>query len=194
MTSKKPFTAVLIGLMILAGRALAADPAPAAAAPPEMPKPRAEHAWLQQLVGEWESESEMYIDAETTMKGKGSESARSLGGFWVVTDGKATVDGIPGEAYSLLTLGFDAEKGHYIGTWVDSVTGYRWDYVGSMDATGKVLTLDTKGSCPMLGGKIANVREVITIVDEDHKTFTSSMQGDDGKWIPMLKVESRRKK
>lgn len=60
-----------------------------------MPPPVKEHAWLQQLVGEWESETEVFMEpGKPPMKGKGSEAARMLGGFWLVGEGKGEMMGM----------------------------------------------------------------------------------------------------
>src|SRR5687767_5350132 len=79
---------------------------------PQMPPPVKEHAWLQQLVGEWESEMEVFmVPGQPAVKGKGSEVVRMLGGFWLVGEGKGEMMGM--KMSSLLTLGYDPEKKKY---------------------------------------------------------------------------------
>jgi hypothetical protein len=46
------------------------------------------------------------------------------------------------------TVGYDPQKKKYVGTWVDSVTPYLWTYEGSLDASGRILTLETEGRIP----------------------------------------------
>ena len=49
---------------------------------PQMPAPMKEHQWLEQFVGEWETEMECVPEpGKPAMKGKGTESTRMLGGF-----------------------------------------------------------------------------------------------------------------
>ena len=74
------------------------------------------------------------------------------------------------------------------------MSGTLWNYEGTVDSSGKKLTLETEGPCPMKGGKISRFKEVVEIKDKDHKVFTSSIQEDDGKWSTMVVVNSTRKK
>ena len=159
----------------------------------EFPKPGPEHAWLQQLVGEWEAETEAYMEpGKPPMRMKGTESVRPLGAFWTITEVKSTMMDMPFTGN--MTLGYDADKKKYVGTWVDSMTGHLWQYEGTMDAAGKTLTLESEGTCPMRPGKLTKFREVMELKDKDHKTFTSSMQGDDGQWVTMMTSHAQRKK
>ncbi len=49
---------------------------------PQMPKPTKEHEWLQQLVGEWDSDVEIAGEPGAPLqKLKGTESGRMMGGF-----------------------------------------------------------------------------------------------------------------
>lgn len=160
---------------------------------PEMPKPQSEHKWLQQFVGEWESEMECNMSPDKEpMKNKMTEKARSLGGFWLVSEGTGEAMGAP--FTSILTLGYDPGKKKFIGTWVDSMMGQMWKYEGTLAADGKTLTLNTEGPCPMQGGKVCKFKEVIVLQDENHKTFTSSMQGEDGTWTTIVNAKSTRTK
>lgn len=179
---------IILSLFILLGGA----PMVRAQEIPEMPKPVKEHEWLKQLEGEWESEMEVHMPgADTPVKGKGTETGRMLGGFWLIAEGQGEMMGM--KMSSRFTLGYDPEAKKYTGTWVDSMGSYLWKYEGSVDSTGKILTLNTEGPCPMKPGK-SKFKEVIEIKDKDTKVFTSSMQGDDGKWTLMVKVTSKRKK
>jgi len=160
--------------------------------PPATPAPQKEHDWLKQLAGEWESDAEIHMEpGKPPVKSKGTESGRMLGGFWLIADGKSEVMGMP--FTNVFTLGYDAEKKKYVGTWVDSMGGYLWKYEGSVDASGKILTLDTDGPCPLAPGKTSKFKETIELKSKDNKYFTSSIQGDDGKWTTLVTVNSRRK-
>lgn len=165
---------------------------PAMAQQEEMtfPEPQAEHRWLQQLVGDWSSEVHMFMEGEE-MTTKGSEHVRTIGGFWTIAENKGEFAGQP--YTGVQTLGFDPEKGKFVGTWVDSVNNYMWVYEGELDEAKKKLTLRTKGYCPTNPGELSNFEEVIELKSPDHKVFTSSIQGKDGKWTKGMQIEYRRK-
>lgn len=160
---------------------------------PEMPKPQKEHAWLEQLAGEWESQTEIFMEEEKPpITSEGEETARMIGGFWLVAENKGNFMDTP--FTGILTLGYDPEKKSYIGTWIDSVNNYMWTYNGTVDEDAETLTLHTKGPCPQKGGKIMNFKEVIELKGKDNKVFTSSMQQDDGTWKKIVTVNYHRKK
>jgi hypothetical protein len=160
---------------------------------PKVPPPVKEHEWLQKFVGDWEYETEIFMEpGKPPMKVKGTETVRSLGGFWIVSDGKSEMMGKP--FTSVLTLGFDPQAKKYVGTWVDSMSSTLWKYEGSVDSTGKFLTLESEGPCPMKPGQLAKFHEVTEFKSDDERVFTSKMQGDDGKWNTILRVTSRRTK
>jgi Protein of unknown function (DUF1579) len=160
---------------------------------PKIPPPLKGHEWLNQFVGDWEHETEIFMDpGKPPVKAKGSESVRSLGGFWIVADGKSEMMGTP--FTSVLTLGYDPQAKKYIGTWVDSMSSTLWKYEGSVDSTGKVLTLETEGPCPMKPGQIVKFHEVTEFKSKDERVFTSKMLGDDGKWNTIVRVTSKRVK
>jgi len=163
------------------------------AAPPKMPEPVKEHDWLQQLVGEWEVDVEMFMEpGKPPEKTHGTETVRPIGGFWIAAESHGTCMGQP--FIGLLTLGYDPGKGKYVGTWVGSMDSQLWPYEGALDPTGKALTLESEGSCPTAPGKLFKVREVMEITDRDHRTFTSSMQGEDGKWAIGMTIDYRRRR
>ena len=168
--------------------AWAAEDAPA----PPMPMPQAEHAWLQQLVGDWDTEVECVMaPGQPAVKSKGTEHSRMIGGFWAVFENHGEMMGAP--FTGIMTVGYDPEKKQYQATWVDSMTPILWVYQGEVDASGKALVLHAKGPSCEQPGKTVNYRETTTLVDGDHKVFTSEAEMD-GAWVPCVTVHYTRKK
>jgi hypothetical protein len=95
---------------------------------------------------------------------------------------------------SLMTIGYDAAKKKYVGTFICSAGGELWQYEGSTDPSGKKLILTTEGPNMADPQKQAKYRESLELVDTDHKVFTSEMDAGDGKWQPIVKVTYERVK
>jgi hypothetical protein len=136
-------------------------------------EPQREHQWLQKLVGEWTYESDGPTKpGQPPAKCTGTESVRSLGGFWVLADGQGEMPG-GGDATMILTLGYDRTKKRYVGTWIGSMMDHLWVYEGAVDVTAKY-------------------KEIIEFKSDDHRVFTSHMLGEDGNWQTMMTVDFRR--
>lgn len=163
-----------------------------AAEPPAMPQPTKEHEWLKKFAGEWEIETEIFMEpGKPPMKTKSTESARMLGGFWVVGESKGEMMGAP--FTGIMTFGYDPEKKKYVGTWIDSNTSMLWNYLGTVDASGNILTLESEGMCP-LEGRVCQFRDTIEFKSPDHRVLTGARLGTDGKWTTMVTVNAKRKK
>ena len=157
------------------------------------PEPRAEHRWLQRLVGEWAWEGESPTGpGQPPSTFAGTESVRSVGGLWVVGDGRCPAPG-GGEGSTVLTLGFDPVKGRFVGTFVASMMTHLWVYDGSLDAAGRVLTLDCEGPDFSDPSKTARYRDVIELESDDHRILTSQALGEDGQWHVFMTAHYRRK-
>jgi hypothetical protein len=158
----------------------------------EFPTPQKEHAWLTQFVGEWETQTEASAGpGQPEMKCQGTMSARMLGGFWIVSQWNTEMMGM--RVSAVQTIGYDGESKEYIGTWVDSMLNHVWKYQGSVDASGKILTLEAEGPNFMQGGKSAKFRDAYEFKSKDHIVMTSSMQDEDGNWVTFMTGDVRRK-
>ena len=157
----------------------------------EMPKPQKEHEWLKQLEGEWTSDVKASgPPGQPGFESKGTETVRSIGGFWIVAENNGDMMGTP--FTGILTLGYDTNKNKYIGSWIDSMTSYMWTYEGTVE--GNKLTLSTEGPSQMNPAERVKFREVLEVKDKDHKVFTSSMQREDGSWNQVMTINYTRKK
>jgi hypothetical protein len=157
-------------------------------------EPLKEHHWLQKLVGDWTSEMEANMGPDQPpMKSQGTESVRSIGGLWIVAEGRGDMpDGQP--ATMIMTLGFEPRTGRYQGTWIGSMGNYLWVYDGELDAAGKVLTLNAEGPSFENPEQLKKYKDVIELKSDDHRILTSHLLGDDGKWCQFMTAHYRRKK
>ena len=157
-------------------------------------KPQKQHKWLQKLVGNWKYEGEAEMaPGQSKVKWKGRESVRPVGKLWVVAEGEGEMPGA-GMCTMQMTLGYDARKKGYVGTWFGSMMDMLWLYEGKLDRTGKVMTLSASGPSMVAEGKTAKYRDVITLVNKNHRTLTSFMQGKGGKWTKFMTAHYRRTK
>jgi len=120
------------------------------------------------------------------------ESIRSIGDLWIVAEGTADNDGQP--FTSLMTLGCDPNKGAFVGTWIDTLQTTLWSYVGELDDSVRILTLEAEG--PSLGdpSETAKYRDRIELIGPAEKRTTSSVLGEDGAWTTFMTAEARRVK
>lgn len=155
-------------------------------------KPVPEHQWLQQLVGEWRTETEMSMGpGQPVQKGHGSQSVKSLGGLWAFVEGKATMpDGAEMTYY--VALGYDVSFKEYRGCMFCDVSSHLWKYTGELSADGKTMTLNCIGPNMEKDGETANYRDVIEIIDAAHRTMTSSGQDENGEWQVFMKAHYTR--
>jgi len=149
-----------------------------------------EHEWLRQLVGEWQVKSDASAEPGSS-EHTGSESVRSLGGMWIVCDGRGEMpDGTP--AMTMMSLGYDPVKGRYVGTFVGSMMSHLWIYEGELDATGKTLVLDTEGPGFVDSSRMAKYQDRIEFVSADHRLLTSAYLDDGGVWQEFMRAHYRR--
>jgi len=164
----------------------------------EMPLPTKEHEWFRQLEGSWAGEMDMLVDPmnptkapEKPLKSKVTESTTLLGGFWALAAVKGEMMGQAFEGRG--QYGYDAAKKKYIGTWIDSMMPHLWEYEGSLDPSGKVLTLEAMGPDCVNPTAMTRYRDVHEIIDKDTRRMTSAVQRE-GKWVPVMRGELKRTK
>jgi len=155
----------------------------------EKVEPRDEHRWLRRLVGEWTSEMSMDPQAGNP---RGTETVRMLGDLWVLCEGTGEMPG-GGTANMMMTLGYDPARQRFVGTWIGSMMTHLWVYEGTLDATRRILTLESEGPSMSGDGKTARYRDVIEMKSDDYRTLTSHTPGADGKWQTFMTAHYRRR-
>jgi hypothetical protein len=151
-----------------------------------------EHLWLQKLVGDWTFEAECMMGPDQPpAKTRSSNTARSLGGLWTLVEGEGeSPEGTL--VKSIITLGYDPAKKRFVGSFIASCMTHLWTYDGTLDETGKVLTLDTEGPNFSGDGSMSNYQDIIEIVDDNHWVLRSRSLGEDGKWVQFMEGHYRR--
>lgn len=178
--------------MPMQDKAMMENPMEEGMAMPKMPEPTEQHEWMQQLVGEWKATTKaMMPGKEEPIESTGTEVVKAVGPFWTVAEIDGTMMNEPFNGQ--MTLGYDAEEDKYISTWVDSISGKMWEYEGTLDESGKKLTLKTEGFCPM-AGKNTEFRDTLEMVDANHKRYTMQMKNEDGEWVTTMTSDAVRVK
>lgn len=177
---------VLIAVIFASHVAFAQDSA-------QLPGPEKEHRWLRQFVGNWVTESKGTMGPDQPpMECAGTITSRMLGDFWVVNEMAGDVMGA--QMQGIQTIGYDSAKKKYIGTWVDSMAGHMWKYEGTVDKTGKILTLEADGPNFMDTGKMTKFQDIFEFKTADEIVMSSKMLDQDGKWITFMSGTATRKK
>jgi hypothetical protein len=97
-----------------------------------------------------------------------------------------------GRANTMLTIGYDPKKRHYVGTWLGSMMTQLWIYEGELDESNCTLTLRTEGPDFEVEGSTAKYKEVITLQSDDERSFESYVARGDGQWQKIMTAHYRR--
>ena len=155
-------------------------------------EPQTAHRWLQRMVGKWTSEAEMTGEPDTPADTcRGAERVRSIGDLWIVAEGQGEMPG-GGIATMIMTLGYDPQRQRFVGTWIGSMMTHLWIYEGSLDDTGRVLTLEAEGPSMEGDGTMAKYRDAIELESDDRRVLRSSVLGRDGVWRQFMTARYRR--
>lgn len=157
-------------------------------------QPTKEHEWLQQLVGEWTYESEFWAGPDQPgSKTSGTESVRSLGGLWVILEGRGEMP--DGDEYtSLMTLGYDLTPQKYVGTWIGSMMSHLWVYDITMAPSGDELWMDGEGPDMTDVEKLGQYRDILTVKSPDHRILSGNYKNAAGEWTNFMITHYHRVK
>jgi hypothetical protein len=146
--------------------------------------------FVHRLVGEWSVVTRTVLGpGQEPVVSEGRESAR-LVGSWLVAERVGDAGGRPFTA--ILTLGWDPHGERFVATWIDGVQRHLWQYTGSLDEAGAVLTLETTG--PFMGdpSQTARYRVMIEAPAPDRKVMRSQILGPHGEWFEFSRAEYQR--
>jgi hypothetical protein len=159
----------------------------------QIPESTVEHQWLLQLIGDWEFENECFMGPDQpASKSTGQQSTRALGSLWTI--GEMEGPGPDNQPMrSVITLGFDPNRGSFVGSFVASCMTYQWLYIGSLDATHRILTLNAEGPSFSGDGSMTKYQDIIELVDSNTYLFSSQFQDAEGKWFKFMNGKYIRK-
>jgi Protein of unknown function (DUF1579) len=148
------------------------------------------HKMLAKTNGTWTGEVTMWMadgaPAQTSTSTSVTESI--YGGLYSQTKHSGDMMGMPFHGMSI--MGYDNSKKEFFSTWIDNMGS------GVMVMTGQMAgkTINLSGNVRCMNGQDANMREVFTMVDDDHMTM--EMYGPDpatGKEYKNMEIKYTRK-
>ena len=150
-----------------------------------------EHEWLKQLVGDWTYTAECVMGPGVPpVTHQGKETVRMFGEVWARGESRMEMD--EGVMEAVITLGYDTAKKKFVGSWISTVMTTMFRYEGELDASGKVLPLNTRGPSMTEAGKEVEMQDVIEIRSKDERVIWSQMKMDDGTWMRFMTATYRR--
>ena len=152
-------------------------------------EPGEAHRWLQRMVGEWSFEVEARMGPDKPPeRSAGTERVRSIGGLWIVAEAEADAPG-GGRAANITTLGYDPDKGRYVGSFVSSMMAQQWVYAGDRD--GDTLVLETEGPA-FTGEGTSPYQDIVEFISDDERLLRSRAPGPEGGWYEFMTARYRR--
>jgi hypothetical protein len=147
------------------------------------------HKLLAKLAGKWTLATKVWgMPGQPPMESKGqAESRLVLGGRFLVEETDGKLAGMPSKTMSL--LGYDNFKKVYNYVLISDLATATYPSSGSLDASGKVLTLT--GEMDDVVGK-RRVRHVVRIESEDQRVLESYDTLPDGKEFKVLETTYTR--
>ena len=90
----------------------------------QLPQVSDQHKLLHKDVGTWDAVLKIFPqEGADPIESKGTEKNELLpGGMWLISQFKGEVFGMPFTGVG--TVGYDPVEKKYVGTWVDSISGY----------------------------------------------------------------------
>jgi hypothetical protein len=151
------------------------------------------HKWMAKTNGSWEGDITQWMDPKAPPAKVKANVVQSsvLGGRFVTSRYSSTMMGMPFEGMS--TMGYDNAKKLFTSSWVDNMATCIVNMTGTYDETTKTLNLRGHQTDPMTG-KDSDIREEMTIIDND--SYSMTMYGSDmnGKEMKFMEGVFKRKK
>lgn len=143
--------------------------------------------FLDQLIGEWTYE----VETAEGYRAKGAERVWSIGEYFIAAESRG--EGPDGPSHSIMTLGYEPVTKTFSGSFAGTMVAYLWAYRGDLSADGRELLLETRGPAGSDGKGMDVYRDVIRIVDRDHREMASAAKTESNGWKEFMKTSYSRK-
>ena len=158
-----------------------------------MPKPGTEHERLKPFEGTFKSEVELWMGPGDPMVSTGTMiNSWQLGGLFLHQDYQGDPSDGPfpeftGKGY----WGYNTTLKRYEGFWIDNASTIMQIDTGTVDASGKVWTMNAEVPCPQTGDTMKK-RSVITLIDKNHNKIEMFFTGADGNEMKCMEINYTR--
>jgi hypothetical protein len=134
--------------------------------------PGPQHEKLKMMVGKFDADVTMQMmPGMPEEKSKGTSDNKSIfDGRYVGSEYVGDFKGMPFKGHGLWA--YDNQEKKFVSLWIDSMSTMVMIAKGDADASGKVITVESKCICPVTNKPMV-VRQVLTIEDADHHTYES---------------------
>jgi hypothetical protein len=154
--------------------------------------PGPEHQKLKTLEGKFAADVTAIDPSGKEDKSTGTmKNEMILGGRYLKQDYSGTMMGMPFHGGGL--IGYDNMKKKYTMLWVDEMSTQMMVSEGTLDESAKTITMMCTMDCPADNTK-KNIKEVVTLTDEDHHTLDMYEVAADGKETKCLSIKYTRVK
>lgn len=153
------------------------------------------HKMLAKSDGSWTGENTMWMENNGKPMTSTSEATNKMifGGRYQMGEHKGNFMGMPFEGISI--VGYDNAKKKFVSTWIDNMGTGTMNMEGEWNSSKKSIEFKGKMTDPARPGEDCDVREVFTIVDDNHHVM--EMYGPDsktGKEYKTMEIKYTRKK
>ena len=158
----------------------------------EFARPRAEHALLEDLVGEFDFEAHFALPGEVETDWRGRTSNRwTIGGRFLRCEATTRRESL--EVESLRMIGFDPGSKRFQSSSYDSLSLSHVDASGTFDRDKRTIAFEVETKDPATGQR-TRTTEVLRIVDRDHSVREIWGRGSAGEPLQLVRTSYTRTK
>ena len=154
--------------------------------PQESPEVTEHHKMLTAGAGTWEGTMTTYMMGETSMPAR--ETVVAVGEFWTHANFECEFMGMPYNGMG--ALGYDPDKGKFVGTWIDNMTTSLTTMEGDYDPDSRKLTMHWMGP-DMAGNMVPHYSENVRSEDGNGYAMTFFI-GEGDAATKQMKIEMTR--